>query len=267
MLASRDLLPNSRLFDLSGRNAIVTGAAAGIGLAIARRLAEAGANVLLSDVRDEPLEQARLDLAAGGRPVHARVADIGREGDIVSLLACAAERLGGVDILVNNAGIYPKARLLEMTTEQWRRVQRINLEGAFLCSREAGRQMVAQGRGGVIVNVASMTALKPCHAGLGHYAASKGGVINLTRSLALELAPHRIRAVAVAPGGIWTEGTQAEVGQLSPEELARNVLNTIPLGDFGDPDDIARAVVFLASSAAAYITGTTLLVDGGAMLV
>lgn len=255
--------PVSRLLDLSGRRAVVTGAAAGIGLAIASRLAEAGAVVLMSDLNPTSLEGATRQLSEKGYRVESAVADIGREADIVSLFKAAADKLGGVEILVNNAGIYPQAKILKMTTDQWRDVMRINLDGVFLCSREAGRQMVRQGRG-VIVNITSMGAFKPCYVGLAHYESSKGAILNLTRSTALELAPYGIRAVAVAPGGIWTEGTPAaREGEKNRYEAA---CAKIPCGDFGQPDDIARAVLFLASDAAAYITGTTLMVDGGMLL-
>ncbi|MBE0598869.1 MAG: SDR family oxidoreductase [Desulfuromonadales bacterium] len=257
--------PVSRLLDLSGRKAVVTGGAAGIGYAIAGRLAEAGASVLLSDLNPAALQAAASGLAQRGYSIESKVADIGREADVVSLFEWAAGSFGGVDILVNNAGVYPSVKVLEMSAEQWRDVQRINLEGSFLCSREAGRQMVRQARGGVIINIASMAAFKPCFPGLAHYGASKGGVVALTRSLALELAPHQIRAVSVAPGGIWTQGTRPDTK--IAEEGVKAVSASIPLGNFGHPDDIARTVLFLASDAAAYITGTTISIDGGAMLV
>lgn len=170
---------------------------------------------------------------------------------------------------MNNAGIYPVASLLDMSIEQWRIVHRINLEGAFLCTREAGRIMVRQGWGGAIINISSMAALKPCFGGLAHYGSSKGGVVNLTRSAALELAPHRIRAVAVVPGGILTEGVRANMTKTegNVDDSLHAIGATIPLGGFGHPDDIARTVLFLVSDAADYITGTTIVVDGGAMLV
>lgn len=261
--------PIAELFNLAGRKAVVTGAAVGIGFAIAKRLAEAGATVLITDINQEGAEKAAQQLTAQGYEVQARVADAGRESDLVALFEYVEKALGGIDILVNNAGIYPVAGILEMSTEQWRDVLRINLEGAFICTREAGRLMVRQGRGGAIVNFSSMTGFKPCLPGLAHYGASKGAAINLTRSTALELAPHRIRANAVAPGVILTEGMKANLKQTGGDidELLNNLGSSVPLGAFADPDEIAKAVLFLVSDAAAYVTGTTLTVDGGAMLV
>lgn len=260
--------PVSSLLELSGRKAIVTGAAAGIGYAIAKRLAQAGADVLLVDINRAPLDKAVQGLVEQGLKAEARVSDTGSEEDIKALFRYA-DSIGGVDILVNNAGIFPVANVVDMPLQQLRNVLRINLEGVFLCCREAGRRMVAQGRGGVIVNISSMGALKPSFVGLSHYEASKGGVINLTRSMALELAPQKIRVVAVAPGGIMTEGVRAnfeKAGDSNVDDMLKNLTSKIPIGAFGHPDDIARIVLFLASDAAAYITGSTVLVDGGAML-
>ncbi|ABB32463.1 oxidoreductase, short-chain dehydrogenase/reductase family [Geobacter metallireducens GS-15] len=259
--------PVSGLLDLSGKRAVVTGAAAGIGYAIAKRLAEAGATVLITDINREAIEEAEHRLSSMKCKVKSLVSDAGREADIKSLFSYVADSFGGVDILVNNAGIYPATKILDMSLEQWREVIRINLESAFLCSQEAGRIMVRQGTGGVIVNISSMAALKPCFPGLAHYGASKGGVVNLTRSTALELAPHKIRAVAVVPGGILTGGVRSNLKQSEEKDSLQSIGATIPLGGFGQPDDIARTVLFLASDSAAYITGTTILVDGGAMLV
>ncbi len=257
------------LLDLSGRTAVVTGSAVGIGFAIASRLAEAGARVLMTDINAPAIEKAAQGLREKGYAVTSMVANMGVEEDIISLFKHLASDLGGVDILVNNAGIFPVANVVDMPVEQLRQVLSINLEGVFIACREAGRQMVAQGRGGVVVNLSSMGALKPSFVGMAHYEASKGGVINLTRSMALELAAHKIRVVAVAPGGIMTEGVRANFeggAGGAVDDLLKELAAKIPLGTFGHPDDIARTVLFLASDAAAYITGTTILVDGGAML-
>jgi NAD(P)-dependent dehydrogenase (short-subunit alcohol dehydrogenase family) len=145
----------------------------------------------------------------------------------------------------------------------------VNLRGVFLCGRAAARQMVAHGRGGVIVNIASMDAVHPTWRGLAHYGASKGGVVAFTQALALELAPHAIRVVAVAPGNIATEGVRRMQPDLPADEIARMTAvgaERLPLGREGTPDDVARVVLFLASDLAAYVTGTTVLVDGGYLL-
>jgi len=257
------------LLNLSGRTAVVTGAAAGLGRAIARRLAMAGATVVITDINQPALEAAERQLSELGGQVLARVADAGREEDLIELFREIGAGPAGIDILVNNAGIYPVAGILEMSAEQWREVLRVNLESAFICTREAGRLMVAQGRGGAIVNLSSMTGFKPCLPGLAHYGASKGAVVNLTRSTALELAPHKIRANAVAPGMILTEGMKANLAPAEGDldELLKSLGSSVPLGAFADPDEIAKAVLFLVSDAAAYITGTTLTIDGGAMLL
>jgi 2-dehydro-3-deoxy-D-gluconate 5-dehydrogenase len=261
--------PVSSLLDLSGRKAVVTGAAAGLGFSIAKRLAEAGAEVLMVDINQSAVESAKHRLAKLGFKVQAWVTDMGKEEAVVALFQYVAASLGGVDVLVNNAGIFPVSNVVDMPMAELRRVLSVNLEGVFMACREAGRQMVSQGRGGVVVNISSMGALKPSFVGMSHYEASKGAVISLTRSMALELASHRIRVVAVAPGGILTEGVCANFNNVEGsqvDELLKTLAAKIPLGAFGHPDDIARVVLFLASDAAAYITGTTILVDGGAML-
>lgn len=261
--------PVSALLDLTGKKAIVTGAAAGIGYAIAKRVAEAGAAVIISDINQKAIETAEKTLSQKGYNIKSVAMDVGSEEDITNLFRFASNNFGGVDILVNNAGIFPVANVVDMPSKELRKVLRVNLEGVFMCCREAGRLMVAQGRGGVVVNISSMGALKPSFVGMAHYEASKGGVINLTRSMALELAPYQIRVIAVAPGGIMTEGVRANFEKsdgANTDELLKNLAAKIPLGAFGHPDDIARVVLFLASDASAYITGTTILVDGGAML-
>lgn len=261
--------PVSDLLNLSGKSAIVTGGAMGLGYAIARRLAEAGAQVLMTDVDLEALEKAAKVLSDKGHKVKAQKANVGVEKEIESMVKSAVENFGGVDILVNNAGIYPVSAVIDMSAKEWDEVLDVNLKGTFLCCREAGRQMVAQNRGGVIINVSSMDAIRPSMIGLAHYDASKGGMHSFTRSLALELGPNNIRVISIAPGAIWTEGTRVNAlksgGVVDLEAFFKAIEAKIPLGYMGHSDDIARVVLFLASESSSYITGTTIVVDGGAL--
>jgi 2-deoxy-D-gluconate 3-dehydrogenase len=256
----------SSLLDLKGRVAIVTGGAMGIGAAIARRLHEVGAAVVIADRDGAAAAETATRLGLGTAAI---VADVSDEADAERLVAETVSTYGSVDILINNAGIYPMTPVLGMKTAEWDRVLAVNLRSVFLCARAAGRRMVAQKRGGVIVNIASMDAFHPTWRGLAHYDASKGGVVAFTRALALELAPHTIRVVAVAPGNIATEGVARLQPNLPADEIAKMAAvgtERLPLGREGTPDDVARVVLFLASDLAAYITGTTILVDGGYLL-
>jgi 2-deoxy-D-gluconate 3-dehydrogenase len=264
-------LPIPRLFDLHGRSAVVTGGAAGIGFGIARRLTEAGAAVTLADVDGAAAEAAAARLRSADRQAQAAAADVRAATDVQRTVDAAVSAYGGLDILVNNAGIFPFQPVQQMTEADWDRVLDVNLKGTFLCARAAVRQMRAQGRGGVILNIASIDALHPSAIGLAHYDASKGGVVMFTKNLALEVAPLGIRVLALAPGGITTEGTQAQTAQLwgsgvDLTEMTQQFLAKIPLARMGEPDDIARVALFLVSDAAAYMTGTMVVVDGGVLL-
>jgi 2-dehydro-3-deoxy-D-gluconate 5-dehydrogenase len=258
-------------FDLTGKRAVVTGGAMGIGYGIVTRLAEAGADVLVADLDGELAESKAAASSESGGKVLAEQVDVSAAdaGDL--LVAAAAERLGGIDILVNNAGIYPQVPMLEMERAVWEKILAVNLTGLAFVSRAVGRRMVEQGTGGAIVNIASIDALHPSMVGLAAYDASKGGVLMFTKSLALELAPHGVRVNAIAPGGIATEGASRplEGSGLTPEQMEAMVaafMEKIPLKRMGTPDDIATAAVFLASDAAGYVTGELLVVDGGTLL-
>lgn len=240
--------------DLSGKAAIVTGGAMGIGYAIASRLAEAGAKVLIADKDAAAAEAAAAKL--GGI---ACACDVSDEAQVEAMVAKAVQEFGGVDILVNNAGIYPFVPVLKATKEDFEKIIHVNLKGAFFASKAAAKQMVAQGRGGTIINMSSIDAVHPTAVGLALYDASKGGLLSFTKNLALELAPHQIRVNAIAPGVIATPGT--DMGK-----SADALLSKIPMGRLGDADDIGKVALFLASGLSSYMTGSQVVADGGILL-
>jgi len=259
------------LFDLSGKVAVVTGGAMGIGQAIAFRLAEAGASITIADINLEAANQTVSEIRArGGKALSCR-ADARSASDAKKVAQETAKVFGSLDILVNNAGIYPMSPFMNTTEELWDRVLDLNLKGAFLYSQAAAEAMIKSGKGGKIINMASIDALHP-NGAVAHYNASKGGLLMLTKAMALELAPHRILVNAVAPGAILTPGTQSireSVGKsmgIEPDQIAQGFVARVPLGRMGEPDDIARVVLFLASAAADYITGDLIVADGGFLL-
>jgi|SRR5579864_5367484 len=259
----------AQLLDLSGKSAVVTGGAMGIGLGIARRLAEAGATVTLADVNPDAAMTSANKLCDEGWMVSSVSGDVRSALDVKRMVNSAVQTFGHLDIWVNNAGIYPICPLLDLSEELWDRVLGVNLKGAFLGAQAAAKQMIAQGTPGVIINIASIDAVHPSFVGLGHYDASKGGMLMLNRSLALELAPYGIRVVAIAPGGINTEGVRgvgAPTDGADTAAAAVAMMARVPLGRMGEPDDIGRVALFLASDASAYITGTVVFVDGGYLL-
>jgi 2-deoxy-D-gluconate 3-dehydrogenase len=261
----------AQLFDLSGKSAVVTGGAMGIGRSIAYRLAEAGASVMIADIdQDAASETAQKVVARVSGKAQAVRADASNPADAEKVVQATVEAFGGLDILVNNAGIYPTSSMFDTTEQLWDKVLGINLKGAFFYSQAAARQMIKAGRGGRIINMASIDALHP-HVELAHYGSSKAGVIMLTKDLALELAPHQILVNAIAPGTIMTRGiggeaTARSAAGKSTQELMDEFMRRLPLGRPGTPDDIAKAALFLASGAADYVTGAVLTVDGGYLL-
>lgn len=238
----------------SDRVVIVTGAAHGIGRAIARRFAEEGAHVIVNDVKPAGVEAVVQEITASGGSAFAGVADVSKKSEVDGLFDTVLDRFGTVDVLVNNAGLIDVERhFLEGDEAWWDRVLAVNLKGVFLCSLRAAHVM-ARKRRGVIINMSSGGATHS-HRGMAAYDASKGGIEALTRAMALDLAPYGIRVNALIPGSIDTQG-------MSPE-IKRERGQTIPLGRVGEPEELAGPAAFLASDDASYITGHTFAVDGG----
>jgi NAD(P)-dependent dehydrogenase (short-subunit alcohol dehydrogenase family) len=235
--------------------AIVTGGAAGIGLAIAERLHRDGHALVIADLRAELAAGAAARL--GGAAIGVRV-DVADERDVDRLIDAARERFGRVDVMVANAGIATTHPFVDEPLAHWQRILDVNLTGVFLCGQRAARAMIAQGGGGRIVNIASISGLR---AGSGRvaYGTSKAAVIQLTRQMAIELASHRITANAVAPGPVDTEMTRA----LHTPETRASYHRLVPQRRYGAPAEIAAAVAFLAADDASYVTGHTIPVDGG----
>ena len=248
--------------ELTGKVVLVTGAQQGIGAALAREFAKAGADVAINWLDDEGTAQYVADeVCAHGRRAILVRADVGRLEQVQEMVSAAEQGLGPADILVNNAGVFPRVPFLEMTEHDWDQVLDVNLKGSCFCAQYVAKAMVAAGRQGAIINIASGAALRGSPRGA-HYVASKGGMLSLTRAMALELAPYRIRVNAIAPG--LTDTAQPRYGSSEAEiaEMAR----AIPLGRMAQPDDIARAAAFLASDDAGFVTGQTLHVNGGSYL-
>ncbi len=252
----------AELIDLRDRTAIVTGGAMGIGRGIVGRLAEAGADMVVADLDLAAAEgvAAELNLARSGSAI-AVAADVSDPAAVERMVAVAVEAFGAVDILVNNAGIYPSLPLTELDLESFRHVLDVNLTGLFLCTKAVAAQMIVQGWGGRIVNITSIDAFHPSMVGLASYDASKHGAWGFTKNVALELAPRGIWVNAIAPGGIRTPGA----GDTDEETLAAFAA-LIPMGRLGDPDEIGRAALFLASDLCGYTTGAQIVVDGGRLL-
>jgi NAD(P)-dependent dehydrogenase (short-subunit alcohol dehydrogenase family) len=252
---------HDRARPLAGSRALVTGAQQGIGRAIAIEFAAAGADVAINylDDADAAESVAAAVRAHGGKAVILQ-ADIGVVAQAAALVERTVDVLGGIDVLVNNAGVYPRVAMLEMRESDWDYVLDVNLKANFFCAQAAARAMIASGTHGAIIGLASR-AIGGAVRGV-HYTASKGGIVAMTRAMALELAPHRIRVNAIAPG--LTDTAQPRYGMTEAEIEAAS--SATPLGRMADPRDIAQTATFLASDASSCITGQTLHVNGGSYM-
>lgn len=259
--------PVQKLTDLTGKTALVTGGAVGIGFGIAYRLAEAGANVVIIDVNSETGTAAARALTGNNWKATFVKADVSDEKQVQEAVDTAVRTYGTINILVNNAGIYPIIPVMEMTSENFKRILSVNLESVFLFTKTVGEIMIKQGGGGKIINITSIDALHPSSVGLAVYDASKHGLWGFTKNTALELAPHNIQVNAIAPGGIATPGTGSE-SPASPEmdNILKKFMEKIPMKRMGDPDDIGKAALFLACELSSYMTGSQIVVDGGVLL-
>ena len=256
-----------QLINLSGKTAIVTGGAMGIGFGIAYRLAEAGANIVIADLNKEVGAVAAKQLRDNGWKAKFIKTDVADEKQVKGASDFAISEYGGVDILVNNAGIYPIIPILQMIPADFEKILAVNLKSVFLFTKAIAEIMIKQGRGGKIINITSIDALHPSSVGLAVYDASKHGLWGFTKNTALEFAPYNIQVNAIAPGGIATPGTGAGKPVMPEiEAILKKFLEKIPMKRMGDPDDIGKVALFLASDLSSYMTGSQIVVDGGVLL-
>lgn len=246
---------------LSGKRVLVSGGSSGIGQAAARRFLEEGCRVLLGGLDSDEVERSVATLRDLGE-VHGFAADISTEEGAAGLVEAATDALGGVDVLANNAGTAWREPFLEITAENWDRMIAVNLRGMFLVGQAAARLLVGQAVGGVIVNMSSTNALG-AEADYAHYNASKAAVLLLTKTMAVELAPHGIRVNALCPGFIGTALNTTIAASIAPDFLDRYAHDNVPLARIGRPEEVAATYAFLASEDASFVTGTALVVDGG----
>ena len=245
-------------FSLTGRVASVTGAGRGIGKAIALGLADAGADVVVAARTASDIEATAGEIAAKGRKALAVPTDVRQSDQVDNLVDKAVAQFGTIDILVNNAGGYFVASTTELSEGGWDAIIRENLKSVFLCSKAAAKVMMGQKKGNII-NVASVVGFR-AYSSNAAYGAAKAGIINFTKTLAVDLAPYNIRVNAIAPGFIATPGS---LQLLEVDKGLKAMVDRIPLGRLGQPEEVAQGIVYLASDASSYVTGQTLLVDGG----
>lgn len=245
--------------ELEGKSAIVTGSARGIGREIAINLAGAGADLVISDLMEEAGLQVVEEIKKTGRKAVWYKSDVSRLTDAEKLIQAGLDAFGKIDILVNNAGITRDNLLMRMSEDEWQSVINVNLTGTYNCIRAATKSFMKQ-RSGRIINIASVVG-QMGNAGQANYAASKAGVIGLTKAVAKEFASRNVNVNAVAPGFIQTAMTDR-----LPEKAKEALMSIIPLGRLGQPEDVARAVLFLSSEASAYLTGQVINVDGGMVM-
>jgi 3-oxoacyl-[acyl-carrier protein] reductase len=247
------------MFELNDKVAMVTGAARGLGQSIAVKMAEAGADIALCDLNAEWLEETAGKVKALGRRVECYGVNVAEADSVTEGVKAIEKDFGKIDVLVNNAGITKDGLLMRMSEDDWDAVLDVNLKGVFLCTKAAMRGMMKQ-RSGTIVNIASVIGLMG-NAGQANYAASKGGVISFSKTVAKELASRGVRCNAIAPGFIRSAMTDK-----LDEEIQSKMKELIPLGRFGDPEDVANVALFLASDASAYVTGQVLSTCGGMVM-
>ena len=245
--------------DLQGKIAIVTGASGGIGQAVAVAMAEAGADVAICGQNQERLAATAEKVAATGCRVQSHALNISQAESVQKMVEAVQQSWGRIDIMVNNAGITRDGLIIRMSEQDWDEVMAVNLKSVFLCSRAVARIMMKQ-RAGAIINISSIIGLIG-NPGQGNYSASKGGIISFTKSIARELASRNIRANAIAPGFIATAMTEK-----IPEDLQKKMLDSIPLGRYGKPEDVADLAVFLAGDRSSYITGQVISICGGMVM-
>lgn len=265
-----DYVSNTKLLDFTGKTVIVTGGAMGIGLGIVKRFAEAGANVVIADRNPVDDQKAVDELAAKGFKITPIKTDVSVEADVKNLVSETVRNFNHIDVLINNAGIYPNIPVTKMTPEDFEKILAVNLKGVFLTTKYVAEWLVAQGQGGHIINITSIDALHPSMVGLAAYDASKHGVWGFTKNVALELAPHKIWVNAIAPGGIATPGVAKMQQPAQPGADAAKAIeafmSAIPMHRMGEPDDIGKVALFLASDMSSYMTGSQIVVDGGFLL-